>query len=77
MKINVEIDCTPEEARALGYDHPNVQTMQEKLLRELEERMSAGLQAVDPQELMRQWLAPNLERFEQMLEAFQRMGGRK
>ena len=74
MKINVEIDCTPEEARSfLGL--PNVQPMQEKLLQEMEERISASLQAIDPQELMRQWLTPNLKGFEQMLETFGRTSG--
>jgi Family of unknown function (DUF6489) len=74
MKINVEIDCTPEEARSfLGL--PNVQPMQEKLLQEMEDRMSASLQAMDPQEMLRQWLAPNLKGLEQVLETFGRMSG--
>jgi hypothetical protein len=76
MKVNIEIDCTPEEARAfLGL--PNVQPMQERLLQEMQERMSASLQAVDPQEVMRLWLTPNLKGFEQVLETFARMGGPK
>jgi hypothetical protein len=75
MKINVEIDCTPEEARSfLGL--PNVQPMQEKLLQEMEERISASLQAIDPQEMLRQWLAPNLKGLEQVLETFGRMSGK-
>ena len=72
MKINVEIDCTPEEARAfLGL--PDVRPMQEKLLKVMQERMSSSLTAMDPQEMMRLWLAPNLKGFEQLLEAFARM----
>jgi hypothetical protein len=71
MKINVEIDCTPEEARAfLGL--PNVQPVQEKLLQQLEEQMSSSLQAADPQEMVKRWLSPNLKAFEQMLETFGR-----
>lgn len=74
MKINIEVDLTPEEARAfLGL--PNLQPMQERLLADLETRMQANMQALDPQELMRQWMAPNLKGFEQMIDAFRRMGG--
>ncbi len=68
MKINVEVDCTPDEARAfLGL--PDVRPMQERLLAEMQERMSASLRAVDPQEVMKLWLNPNLEGFAQMFEA--------
>ena len=50
MKINVEVDCTPEEARAfLGL--PDLRPMQEELLAEMKERMSASFRALDPQEL--------------------------
>jgi hypothetical protein len=76
MKITVEMDCTPEEARSfLGL--PDVRPTQEKMMRQLEDRMSASLQAMDPQEMARQWLAPNLKGLEAMLEAFARMSGTK
>jgi hypothetical protein len=76
MKINVEIDCTPEEARAfLGL--PDVKPMQEKLLEDMQDRMLASLSAVDPQEAMRLWLAPNLKGLDQMLAAFRKVGGTK
>lgn len=38
MKITMNIDCTPEEARAF-FGLPDVKPMQEKLLREMEERL--------------------------------------
>ena len=47
MKITVDIDCTPEEARAfLGL--PDVKPMQERLMGELGERMAANLKAMEP-----------------------------
>jgi hypothetical protein len=74
MKITVDIDCTPEEARAfLGL--PDVRPMQEALMRELEERMAASLRAMQPDEMLRTWLPANLEGFGKMYEAFLRMGG--
>ena len=42
MKINIDIDCTSEEARTfLGL--PDVKPLQEAMLVELEERMRANL----------------------------------
>ena len=73
MKINVEVECTPEEARAfLGL--PDLRPMQTQLLAEMQDRMSASMRAVDPQEIMKQWLTPNLKGFESMMEAMTRMG---
>ena len=73
MKINVEVDCTPEEARAfLGL--PDLRPMQDQILAEMQERMSASLRAVDPQEIMKLWLTPNLKGFEQMVEAMTAIG---
>lgn len=76
MKITVDIDCTPEEARAfLGL--PDVQPMQERLMREIEEQISANLRAMQPDEMLRVWLPANLKGYEQMMDAFMRMSGAK
>ena len=76
MKITFDIDCTPEEARAfLGL--PDVRPMQEALMAEVGERMSANLRAMEPAEMMKLWLPANLKGFEQMFDAFARMGGPK
>ena len=48
MKINIDIDCTPDEARSfLGL--PDVKPMQETLIAQLQERMTANLAAMDPE----------------------------
>lgn len=73
MKITVEVDCTPDEARQfLGL--PDVKPMQDQLMADLQDRMSANLKAMEPAELLRTWLPANLKGFEQMFEAFARMG---
>ena len=42
MKITMDIECTPEEARTfLGL--PDVKPMQEQLMRELQDRMTANI----------------------------------
>jgi hypothetical protein len=55
MKLTIEVDCTPEEARAfLGL--PDVRPLNEKLVAELQERVSANLAALSPDELLKSWL---------------------
>ncbi len=69
MKINFDIDCTPEEARAfLGL--PDVKPLQATMMAEIEERMRANLAAMDPETLMKTWVPANLQGFEQIQKAF-------
>jgi hypothetical protein len=69
MKIHVDIECTPEEARAfLGL--PDVAPMQEALMAELQKRMMANLQAMEPEQLLRTWLPAGLQGWEQLQKAF-------
>ena len=69
MKITVDVDCTPEEARAfLGL--PDVKPMQEQLMRELQERMAANIRAMEPEAMFRTWLPATLKGFEQLQEMF-------
>jgi thymidylate synthase ThyX len=76
MKITVNVDCTPEEARAfLGL--PDVRPMQEELMREMQERMSASLRAMEPEEMMRLWLPGAMKGVEQWQELLRQMTGGK
>jgi Family of unknown function (DUF6489) len=69
MKITVDVDCTPEEARAfLGL--PDVKPMQEQLMRDLQERMAANIRAMEPEAMLRTWLPATLKGFEQIQEMF-------
>jgi len=69
VKINFDIDCTPEEARSfLGL--PDVQPMQKSMMAEVEERMKAGLDAMGPDALFKTWLPAGMEGFEQMQKMF-------
>ncbi len=65
MKITVDVDCTPEEARTfLGL--PDVKPMQDALLRQAQDRMSASLQAMDPETMMRTWMPAGVQGLEQL-----------
>jgi len=69
MKITMNVDCTPEEARAfLGL--PDVKPMQEQLMGELQERMAANIRAMEPEAMLRTWLPATLKGFEQIQEMF-------
>jgi hypothetical protein len=69
MKITVDIDCTPAEARAF-FGLPDVQPMQAALMKELEDRLRKNIQALDPETLFKTWLPATLKNFEQMQEMF-------
>ncbi len=76
MKISLDIDCTPEELRGF-FGLPDVKPMQEALLQELEARLRANLQALDPETLLKTWLPAGLKGFEQLQEMFfAQMAGR-
>lgn len=68
MKMNVEIDLTPDEARrVMGL--PDVTKLQEKLSAEMEKRMMAALEtAADPEAMLKTWFSWG----SQGLEQFQR-----
>ena len=69
MKITMDVECTPEEARAfLGL--PDVKPMQEQLMQELQERMTANIRAMEPEAMLRTWLPATLKGFEQLQEIF-------
>lgn len=69
MKVTVNIDCTPAEARAF-FGLPDVQPMQATLMKELEDRLRKNIQALDPETMFKTWLPATLKNVEQMQEMF-------
>jgi hypothetical protein len=69
MKITLDLDCTPEEVRAF-FGLPDVKPLQDKLLQELQQRLSAALPAMDPETMLKTWLPATLKGFEQLQEMF-------
>ncbi|AGA34679.1 Ribosomal protein S1 [Thioalkalivibrio nitratireducens DSM 14787] len=69
MKITIDVDCTPEEAREfLGL--PEVKPMQDAVMREIQERMMANLKATDAETLFKTWLPAQMQGLEQMQKFF-------
>ena len=71
MKVNVEIDCTPAEARAfLGL--PDVAPLNDHLVAEMKRRMDENIAAMQPEELMKTWTSFGLQaqdQFRKLMEA--------
>jgi hypothetical protein len=56
MKMTIEIDCSPQEARSfLGL--PDVSGLNEKLVEEMQSRMTANMAMLSPDELIKNWTA--------------------
>ena len=71
MKVTVEVDCTPEEARRfLGL--PDVVPIQQAIMEKLEHRMQSAVDATTPEAVLKAWMpmAP-----EQMQQAFAKLFG--
>jgi Family of unknown function (DUF6489) len=69
MKIKVDIDCTPEEARTfLGL--PDVQPMQKAVMDDVAQRMKQAMAAMDPETMMKTWLPASIQGWEQIQKAF-------
>lgn len=69
MKVNIELDMTPEEARKL-MGLPDVSALQESMVAEMERRMKAALDTSDPEAMLKAWMpmaAPGFEQFQRFL----------
>ena len=76
MKVNVEIECTPLEARQfMGL--PDVQPMQTAVMDKLQQQMAANIEKVSPEALMQSWFTfdPKItERFQDMFVSMAGLG---
>ena len=76
MKIKLDIDCTPEEARAF-FGLPDVAPLQEAVLRELQERMLKNVRLMDPEALFRAWMPFAAQGVQDFRNLFSSATGRK
>jgi hypothetical protein len=65
MKVNVEINCTPEEARAF-FGLPDLGPMQQRVMGEIEERLRSSLGAMNPETIFKTWLPASMQGVEQV-----------
>jgi hypothetical protein len=69
MKIRIDIECSPDEARAF-FGLPAVEPMQKAMVAEIEERLKETLGTMTPEALFKTWMPAGVEGFEQMQKAF-------
>jgi Family of unknown function (DUF6489) len=65
MKVNVEVNCTPEEARAF-FGLPDLGPMQQRVMGEIEERLRNSLNAMNPETIFKTWLPASMQGVDQM-----------
>lgn len=69
MKVNFDIECTPEEARVfLGL--PNVAAMQDRIMKDMEDKIHENFNALDPETLIKTWMPMTLQGWNEMQKLF-------
>jgi hypothetical protein len=70
MKMTIEVDCSPEEARRfLGL--PDVSALNDHLVAEMKSRIDANMTMISPDELVKNWMsfgAGAQEQFRKLME---------
>ncbi|MEP7160329.1 MAG: DUF6489 family protein [Dermatophilaceae bacterium] len=57
MKINVGVDCTPQEMRAF-FGLPDLEPMQTAVMDELQRQMMSSINQLSPTTMMKDWFGP-------------------
>ena len=77
MKVNIEIDCTPLEARQF-FGLPDLAPMQTAVMDRLQHQMMANIEKMNPEALMQSWFTfdPKLaEKFQDLFVTMAGLGG--
>ncbi len=69
MKFKFDIECTPEEARAfIGL--PNIAPMQERMMKDLEDRLQENIRNLSPEEMVKTWMPATMQGIGEMQKIF-------
>ena len=69
MKVKIDLECTPEEARTF-FGLPDVQPMQQAMMQEMQDRLMSTLRGTDAETLMKTWMPAGVAGLEQMQKLF-------
>ncbi|WP_374369596.1 DUF6489 family protein [Dongia sp.] len=69
MKIHLDIDCTPEEARAF-FGLPDVAPMQAAVMQEMQDRVMSAMKSTDPETLLKTWVPAGAASLDQLQKMF-------
>jgi len=76
MKVTIDIDCTPQEARAfLGL--PDVEPLQRAMMKELESKMASFMSGMDPEAVFRAWMPQAWDQMQKLWTQFAAGGAKE
>jgi hypothetical protein len=73
MKVKIDIDCTPQEARAF-FGLPDVAPVNELMVKEMTKRMQENMASLEPDVLMRNWMSFGGQMQDQFLSLMRQAG---
>lgn len=80
MKLTINIDCTPSEARAF-FGMPDIEPMNDMIVEEMMKRARDNMDTLaDPERFMAQWMAmsgKSMEQFQNLMGAAMGGGAKK
>ncbi len=74
MKITMNVECTPEEARAF-FGLPDVQPLQKEMMAMMRDKMLENAKIMEPERLMQMWSPLFNQGASQMNEFFKAVVG--
>lgn len=69
MKFTINLDCTPEEARAF-VGLPNIAPVQDRMMKALEDKMYDNIRNLDPESFMKIWLPATVQNWGELQKIF-------
>lgn len=72
MKISVDIDCTPAEARQF-FGLPDLEPLHAEMMEQLKARMTKSMDFMDPEALVKAWFPGGAQSMDQFQKFMQRM----
>jgi len=69
MKVTFDIECTPHEARTF-FGLPNIEPMQDALMKELEDRLRDNIRSLDPETMLKTWLPATIQGWGEVQKIF-------
>jgi hypothetical protein len=67
MKLNITVDCTPDEARAfLGL--PNIDPINEMMVAAVKQRLEQNIEMVSPEFYLKQWYSMGGQASDQFMQ---------
>ena len=67
MKLNVTVDCTPEEARAfLGL--PNIEPINDMMVATIKQRLEQNMEMISPEFYLKQWYSMGGQASDQFMQ---------